>query len=135
MVNKRSAILKLCKQRVKESEIVQRLKAPKQTVTHTIKRFKELGHDGDRPGRGRKRTVNTLRNQKVIKKRVQRNLGISMRKVAREMKIKRETARLMAKIELGPSPYKMKEARKLTAENKRPRLHRCKELLKRAAGD
>ncbi|VDP20973.1 unnamed protein product [Heligmosomoides polygyrus] len=35
-------------------------------------RYNELGHEGDRPGRGRKRTVNTSRIRKIIKKRVDR---------------------------------------------------------------
>lgn len=135
MVKNRSAILALYQQGKKQCEIVKLLKVPKQTVSYAIKRFKELGHDGERSGRGRKCSVNTQRNRKVIKKRVQRNPRISMRKVAREMKINRETARLMAKEELGLRPFKMKKAQKLTEENKRTRLQRCKGLLKRAAGD
>lgn len=88
---------------------------PKLTVSYTIKRFKELKHDGDRPGRVRIHTVNTSRNRKVIKKRVQRNLRISMRKVAREMNINRKTERLMVRVELGLRPFKLKAAQKLTA--------------------
>ena len=107
--------MKLC-------EFVQQLKVPKQTVSYKIKRFKELGHGGDRPERERKRTVNRSRNRKFIKMRVQQNPRISMRKIAREIKINRETARLISRVQLGLCPYKMKEAQKLTAENKRTRL-------------
>ena len=52
-----------------------------------------------------------------------------MRKVAREMKMNRETACLMARVQFGHCPYKMKEAQKLTTENKPTRLQRCKKLL------
>ncbi|GFV60639.1 uncharacterized protein TNCV_45911 [Trichonephila clavipes] len=42
-------------------------------MSYSICRFKELGNDGGRPGSGRKRTVNTLRNRKAIEYRVQRD--------------------------------------------------------------
>ena len=108
---------------------------PKQILSYTIKRFKELGHYGDRPGRGRKRTIYSLRNRNVVKKRIQKNPRISMKKFARDMKISRETARLMAVEELGLGPQKIKEVQKLILEKKRTRLQKCKELLKRVDGD
>ena len=41
----------------------------------------------------------------------------------------------MARVDFDLRLYKMKESQKLTAENKRTKLQRCKELLKQAAGD
>ena len=58
-----------------------------------------------------------------------------MKKFARDMKINRETARLMAVEELGLGPQKIKEVQKLILEKKRTRLQKCKELLKRVEGD
>ena len=100
-----------------------------------IKRYQELGHEGDRPGRGRKRTVNTSRNRAVISKRVRRNPRVSMRKIARDTGMNRESVRLLAKKELGLQPYKRQKVQLLTDENKRTRLQRCRLLVHRAAGN
>ncbi|UYV72585.1 hypothetical protein LAZ67_9003861 [Cordylochernes scorpioides] len=51
----------------RQCEIVRLLKVPQQTVSKAIHRFNELGHEGDRAGRGRKRTANnppTVRSSK-----------------------------------------------------------------------
>ena len=62
MSNRRIAILHLHDQGKRNCEIVQLLGVRGDMVSKTIKRFKEVGHAGDRPGRGRKRTVNTSQN-------------------------------------------------------------------------
>lgn len=131
MSNPRSAILKLFIAGKRQCEIVRLLKVPKQTVSDAIKRFKELGHDGRRPGSGRKRTVNTASNRKIIKKRVQRN----PRKIARETGISERSVRRIAKEELLLKPYKLHKVQRLTEDNKRVRLQRCRQLKRRAAGD
>ncbi|GFX77062.1 uncharacterized protein TNCV_1072621 [Trichonephila clavipes] len=59
----------------------------RQIVSDAICHFKELCNDGQRPGNERKCTINTSRNRKAIKKRVQRNPRVSMRQIAREMGI------------------------------------------------
>ena len=104
------------------------------TVSDAVRRFKELGHEGDRPGRGSRRTVNTSKNRNIIKKRVQRNPTVSMRKVARETGINRESVRLMAKEDLNLKAYKLQKVQLLTNENKRVRFQRCRLLKRRAAG-
>ena len=103
-------------------------------VSRAIKRFKELGNKSDRHERGRKRTVNSSNNRKIIKKRVERNSRVSMRKIARETGINRESVRLIAKKELGLKPYKLQKCQLLTDENKKVRLERCRMLQRRAAG-
>jgi len=50
MSNKRSAILELFRAGKRQYEIVHLLNVPKQTISDAITRFKELGHDGRRPG-------------------------------------------------------------------------------------
>ncbi|GFX24142.1 uncharacterized protein TNCV_2436351 [Trichonephila clavipes] len=64
MSRKISAILELFQRGKRLCEIVRLLNVPRQTVSDAICRFKELGNDNRRPGSGRKRTVNTSRNQK-----------------------------------------------------------------------
>lgn len=133
MSNNRAAILTLYKAGKRQCQIVRLLKVPQRTVSHAIRRFNELGHDGDRPGRGRKRTVNTSRNRQIIRKRVKRNPRVSMRKIAREIKINRESVRRMARQELGLKAYKLQKGQLLTNDNKRVRLQRCRALVRRAA--
>lgn len=134
MPNNRAAITALHQRGYRNCEISRMLCVARETVSRVIKRFKELGHDGERPGKGRKRSVNTSRNRQLIKKRVQRNPRISMRKIARDTGINREAVRRMAKNELMLKPYKLQKRQLLTEKNKQVRLQRCRQLLQRAAG-
>ncbi|CAJ0956286.1 unnamed protein product, partial [Mesorhabditis belari] len=72
MTNKGSAILELHRQGQCVSAIARLLRVSHQLVSKGIKRYKEPGNDGDRPG-DRKKTVNPSRSRKVIQKRVARN--------------------------------------------------------------
>ncbi|KAM8707532.1 hypothetical protein ACLKA7_005075 [Drosophila subpalustris] len=120
MSSKRCAILELFRQGNRQCEIVRLLDVPRQTVSKAIRRFNELGHEGDRPGRGRKSTVNNSANRQIIRKRVKRNPRVSMRKIARETGIKRESVRQMAKKHLGLKPYKLQKVQLLTDEKMPP---------------
>jgi len=131
----RSAIIALFQAGKRQCEIVRDLGVPRQTVSKAIKRFRELGHIGDRSGRGRKRSVRTPRNRQVIKKRVNRNSRVSMRKIARETGISDRSVRRMAKEDLRLKPYKLQRAQLLTDKDKNVRLTRSRALLRRAAGD
>ncbi|GFT40391.1 paired domain-containing protein [Trichonephila clavipes] len=88
---------------------VRLLNVPLQTVSDAIYRFKDLGNDGRHPGSGRKRTVSTSRNRKAIEKRVQRNPRVSMRQIARDMRISDRSVRRIAKTDLGLKPYKLQK--------------------------
>ena len=68
-------------------KIVRLLGVLKQIMSDAIKRFNQLVHEGDRQGRGRKHTVDTPRNCRVIRKRARGNLRAYMRKVALETDI------------------------------------------------
>ncbi|KAM8711927.1 hypothetical protein ACLKA7_012438 [Drosophila subpalustris] len=70
---------------------------------------------------------------KEIVRRVKRNSRISMRKIARETGLKRESVRQMAKKHLGLKPYKLQKVQLLTDENKRVQSQRCRQLKRRAA--
>ena len=97
MSNKRSAIICLFQEGCRQCEIVRILKCPKQTVSNAIERFKEPGHEGDRPERGRRCSVNTLKNRNIIRSRVRQNPKVSMRKIAVQTGLKRESVRKIAK--------------------------------------
>ena len=134
MSNKRSSILELFCLGKRQCEIVRLLNVKRDVVSKAIKRFKELGTEHDRPGRGRKRTVNTSSNRQIIRKRVGRNPRVSMRKIARETGMNRESVRQIAKKELGLKPYKLQNVQLLTEANKCVWLQRCRKLQSRAAG-
>ena len=127
-----SAILELFRKGMRQCDIVRLLNVPKQTVFKVVNRFKELGHDGHCPGSGRRRTANTSSNRQIIRKRVKRNLRVSMQKIARETGMKCESVRQMAKRELNLMPYKLQKVQLLTNENKHVRLQRCCQLKRRA---
>ncbi|XP_055938024.1 uncharacterized protein LOC129968197 [Argiope bruennichi] len=102
-------------------------------VSDAICRFKELGNDGQKPESERKLTVETFNSHKVIKNRVQWNSRVSMRKIARELRISYRSVRQMAKTELGLEPEKLQKVQLLTVENKYLRPQRWRKLLRRTA--
>ena len=61
-------------------------------------------------------------------------IRVSMRKIARKTGINRESARLIAKNELGLRPYKLQKVQLLTDKMKATRLKRCRALMRRVAG-
>lgn len=69
-----------------------------------------------------------------MKKRITRNCRASVRKIAREIGVNRESVRLIAKNELHLKPHKLQKVHLLTDDNKRVRLQRCRQLKRRAAG-
>lgn len=131
---RRNAIVELHKRGHRQCDIVRMLRAPQSTVSTTLKRYRELGHEGDRPGRGRKRSVATRQNKNKVRQRIKRNPRLSLRKVARDMGINRESLRQLVKNDLGLKAYKLRKGQQLTNQNKRVRLTRCRELVRRAAG-
>ena len=133
MSSKRTAVIELFKKGTRQCDISRLLGMPKQTVSDTVRRYRELGHSGDRPGRGRKRSVNTPSVRRKITKRIKRNPRVSMRKIAREIEVNRETVRRIAKDDLNLKPYKLRRVQLLTDEDEVKRLQRCRLLKQRAA--
>ena len=78
-------------------------------------------------------TVLTPRVRDLVKKRVQRNSRLSLRKVAREVGVNRESVRQLVKCDLRLHPYEQKKRQLLTDADKAVRLRRCQMLLPRAA--
>lgn len=105
---------------------------PHTIVSKAVKRFKKLGHEGDRRRRARKRIVNVCRNRHLIKKRVSRNHWMSIRKKTNQTLIGLESDRLIGKHVLKFHPCYLKRAQFFTDENKRIRIERYSKLLRRA---
>ncbi|XP_053985484.1 uncharacterized protein LOC128879934 [Hylaeus volcanicus] len=133
MASKSEQILTLHQLGNRYCDIARTLGIDKSNVRRTIKRFEELGHTRRRSGSGRKRTIRTAKNRKLIRDRVNRNSRVSMRKIARECRISDRSVRRMTKEDLNLKPYKLQKVQFLTAENKRVRFQRCGRLLHRHA--
>ena len=131
MKSKREAIKNLHDSGMRISEISRRLNVPDSTIRKAIKRYKELGTTSDRPRSGRPRTATDATHRKKVRQRFERNPRRSLRKVAREVGISRESVRRIVKDNLGLKPYKQQKATSLTAVMKTTRLERCKRLKRR----
>lgn len=124
----RDAIARLSARGMKNSAISAKLSVPLRTVQAIVKQFNEVGHINTKPGRGRKRTVNTRKMRGIIKKRINRNDGISVNKLAGDLKISRKSAQLIIKNELGLRSYRMLNGQVLTDQAKKNRKEICKNL-------
>ena len=125
MPNQRDRILVLHEQGMCNCDFARKLGATPLNVRRAIKRLQELGHTGNRPRSGRKSTINTPRNHQLIKRRVQRNLTVSMRKIASETGISRESVCRIAKKSFNS------RVQILTVDNNRVRLERRRRLFRR----
>src|SRR5687768_1118912 len=110
----RAAVVRLFEEGKSKAYISRLLKVPVTTVKRDIQRFKETGNNNDRPGRGRKKTANTISNRKKIKRMIERNPKRSARKLAKVIKISTTTVRRILKNDLHLKPYKMQNAQLLT---------------------
>ena len=90
---------------MRNCEIARLLSIDPATVSRTIKRYQEEGHDGCRTGSGRKRYVRIPRNRELILERIKRNPRVSKRKIARETGISRKSLRRVVKKDLKFKPY------------------------------
>lgn len=88
----RLEIIKLYLAKNSNRLISKRLKIPRTTVNETIIRYNERGDFSDRK-RMRKSSVATLRVLEMLRERIRRNPRRSMRKVAKDIGISRETVR------------------------------------------
>lgn len=133
MSEQRGAIISLHESGKRQCDIVNILGVSRQLVSSAIKRYVELGSIGDRPGRGRKRTVRTARNRHIIKQRLVRNPHTKVRKMSRDLGISRSTVQRIVKCDLQLIPYKLRKAQLLTEKDKKVRLERCRLLKQRSA--
>ena len=112
-----------------QSEILNILNFPKtrrKLIYRTIKRYMDTGSTSDRQRSGRPTSATTTQKRKVIRSRIQRNPQRSMRKMALELKISRESVRTIVKSDLGLFPYKKRKVHFISAQIKIKRLARSK---------
>ncbi|KAI6650052.1 hypothetical protein LOD99_10524 [Oopsacas minuta] len=100
-------------------------------IYRTIKRYKDTGSTSDRQRSGRPTSATTTQKRKVIRSRIQRNPQRSMRKMALELKISRESVRTIVKSDMGLFPYKKRKVHFISPQIKEKRLARSKALLAR----
>lgn len=79
--------------------------------------------------RGRKCTVATQENIKLIRERVRRNCERSARQTAKDLEINRETVRLILHNNLNMKPYKKRKIHGITAAAREKRKKRSQHLL------
>jgi transposase len=130
---KRPAVNTLHDEGVAPAEIARMLAIALSTVCRQIQRYKELGTAEDRHRRGRPATACTPANRAKIRKRIQRNPERSMRKMAKELGISKQSVRRLVEMKLGYHPYKLQKAQLLTARMKLQRLQKARRLKRLAA--
>ncbi|UYV81017.1 hypothetical protein LAZ67_19002534 [Cordylochernes scorpioides] len=98
------------------------LKINNKIVRRIVKQYREQGHYGVLPKSGRPRTVNTSATQKIIKKRVARNDGISMNSIASDLGISRKRWQNIVKRNLGLRSYRLYRGQTLSEAAMKNRL-------------
>lgn len=130
----RQSIIDLHQRGVSARSIQNRLGVPRRTVFDTIARFKQLGTNKDRFGRGRKRSVVTKAAVKRVRERIRRNPERSVRRMSREMTISEPSMRRIVRKELKMKAFKKNKCQGLTNASKQKRMTRCRDLLQRFPG-
>lgn len=129
----RAAIVALHRKNRSLSDIAKLLAMSYKSVWRIVKRYQEQGTAADRPRSGRPRSVNTAQLRSRVKKRIKRNSCRSMRKMAKEVGVNRETLRLVVERDLGLRPYKLLQGQALTELQTSARMTKCRALLRRFA--
>ena len=99
------------------TEILTKLKVDKvnrMLVYRTIKRYKDTQGMTDRPRSGRPPTARAIRLRKAVRSRIARNSKRSMRKMAKELGVNRESLRKLVRYDLGLKSLKRKTVHHLT---------------------
>ncbi|KAI6658827.1 MhmaT1 transposase [Oopsacas minuta] len=134
MVDARSKIITHYLSGNRPTEILKKLKHEKvnrMLVYRTIKRYKETSGITDKARSGRSPTARSIRLRKPVRSRVARNPRRSMRKMAKELEIKRESLRKLIHQDLGLKSLKRKTVHHLTPSICQKGLERWKGLLQR----
>lgn len=129
--NLRGAVLAFHLINKKPVEIAKMLNVQPKTVYRIIQRYQETGTTDDRPKSGRPATVNTPKLRARIKQLIKRNNQRSMRRIAKDVGVGKDTIRNMIKKNFGLYPYKLLQAQLLTERHKLGRLQKCRAMLSR----
>uniref|UniRef100_A0A7I4Y166 HTH_Tnp_Tc3_2 domain-containing protein n=1 Tax=Haemonchus contortus TaxID=6289 RepID=A0A7I4Y166_HAECO len=82
------------------------------------------------PKRRRPRTVNTPRIRDTTRKRITRNHGVNMNRIASDLNISRQTIQKIAKRDLKLNNYRLRRGQFLSEQSKQSRLIKCEKLLR-----
>lgn len=126
----RDSIIALFNNNQSSGTIAKLLGAPRSTVCRIIKQVKEVGHVLEKPKCGRPRSVNVPRIRNIIKKRINRNDGLSMNKVASDLQIARSTVQNIVKKEFGFRSYRLLTGQTLTDNAMINRAQKARKLLR-----
>lgn len=131
-MEKREAIIRLHHAGESSRNIAKALKSmnvSKSTVSYTIRRYKETLSVKNRTIPGRPRSVRTKALVKATRSKISRNGKRSMRKMASEAGVKRESMRKIVREDLNMSAYKLQKRQLLSSATKDKRLQRSRLLL------
>ena len=107
-----------------------KVKIRRETVWKAVNKLRETGQTSNRPGQGRKRTVQTKQMVKNTREKLRTNPRRSVTKLAAEAGISQISMRRILKEDLKTFPYKMQKRHKLTAPtHERMKVERCRHLL------
>jgi len=124
----REAIVQLLESKMKPSAISSRLKCSIPLVYKIAKQWKKTGSVKEKPKTGRKRTVNTRKTRGIIKKRIMRKDDLSLNKMAKSLKISRQSVQSVVKNELELRSYRLFNGQILNDQAKQNRKEKCKKL-------
>ena len=125
----RAIVIKFHQQGENNSSIGKRLKMNRTTVWKIVKKFKETGTTLEKPGRGCKRNVRTLKLVKNTQENLRRNPRRFHRKLAAQANVSNSTIYRVMKDDLGKRPYKMLYRHELPEHHKRIRMERSRQIL------
>ena len=110
----REAVVSLHKKDESNPTIAKDLQIRRETVWKVVTKFRETAQTSNRPGQGRKRTVQTKRMVQNMSKRLRTNPRRSATKLAAEAGISQISMRRILKEDLKTFPYKMQKHHELT---------------------
>uniref|UniRef100_A0A8R1DJK8 HTH_7 domain-containing protein n=1 Tax=Caenorhabditis japonica TaxID=281687 RepID=A0A8R1DJK8_CAEJA len=111
----RPTIEHLLKRGMRSSDVTRTLRSSDSTVKNVSAALKKYGSSSERLITGRPQTVNTRRIWRVIKRR---NDGLSLNKVAEELKIGKRTVQRIVKNDLKLDSYKLARGQYLSDASK-----------------
>ncbi|CAD6195867.1 unnamed protein product [Caenorhabditis auriculariae] len=111
------------------SEIGKKLKVSRVLVFRTAQRYRRLGTSDDMQRSGRPVTVTTPEAVKAVREKIRRTPERSVRKMAKEYKMSRESMRTVVKDKLKMIPYRMQKGASLNQKNKTLRMKKARKLL------
>uniref|UniRef100_A0A8R1IQG5 HTH luxR-type domain-containing protein n=1 Tax=Caenorhabditis japonica TaxID=281687 RepID=A0A8R1IQG5_CAEJA len=125
----RPSIELLFKRGLGSAEIARRLQISSSTVRSVVAAIKKRGDASEVKKSGRPRSVNTRNTRAIIKKRIIRNDGLSLNRMASQLGIARSTVQSIVKNDLKLKSYKLRRGQYLSDKSKAMRLEKCRKLL------